>query len=101
MYCGRMAALEEFEDFIREKVVIERCTYKQVSDQLQQSFPESREKGINKTTDIDDQKLDEVASSAVLQVKRHPSLLYHRVVARRSTIFSAFRLSLVTNELMI
>ena len=25
MYCGRMAALEEFEDFIREKVVIERC----------------------------------------------------------------------------
>lgn len=78
---GRMAALEEFKDFVREKVVMERCTHKQVSDQLQQFFPGERgfsvrsverfckDKGISKTADIDDQNLDEVVTSAVLQVK--------------------------------
>lgn len=78
-----MATLEEFEDFVREKVVIERCTHKQVSDELQQSFPGEKgfslrsverfcsKKGISKTSDIDDQDLDEVVASAVLQVKRH------------------------------
>lgn len=76
-----MAALEEFEDFVRQKVIIEKCTHKQVSDQLQQSFPGEKgfsvrsierfcsEKGIKKLPDIDDQELDEVVSSAVLQVE--------------------------------
>ena len=76
-----MAALEEFEDFVRDKVVVERCTHRQVSDELQQSFPGEKgfsvrsierfcsKKGISKTSDIDDQDLDEVISSAILQVK--------------------------------
>ena len=75
-----MAALEQFEDFVREKIVVERCTHKQISDELQQSFPGKKgfsvrsverfcsNKGISKTCDIDDQDLDEVVSSAVLQV---------------------------------
>ena len=64
-----MAALEEHEDFIREKVVIEKNTHKQLSDELQQSFPGEKgfsvrsikkfcsEKGISKTCDINDQEL--------------------------------------------
>ena len=75
-----MAALEEYEDFVREKVEIEKCTHKQLSDELQRAFPDERgfsvrtvkrfcsEKGIRKTCDIDDQVLDEVVESAVLQV---------------------------------
>ena len=75
-----MAALEEYEDFVREKVAIEKYTHKQLSDELQRAFPDEKgfsvrsvkrfcsEKGIRKTCDIDDQELDEVISSAVLQV---------------------------------
>ena len=75
-----MAALEQFEDFVREKIVVERSTHKQISDELQQSIPGEKgfsvrsverfcsNKGISKTCDIDDQDLDEVVSSAVLQV---------------------------------
>ena len=75
-----MAALEQFEDFVREKIVVERCTHKQISDELQQSFPGEKgfsvrsmerfcsDRGISKTCDIDDKDLDEVVSSAVLQV---------------------------------
>ena len=40
-----MAALEQFEDFVREKIVVERCTHKQISNELQQSFP--GEKGFS------------------------------------------------------
>lgn len=75
-----MAALEQYEDFVREKVEIDKYTHKQLSDELQQSFPGERgfsvrsverfcsEKGIKKMCDIDDHELDEVVSSAVLQV---------------------------------
>ena len=75
-----MAALEQFEDFVREEIVVERCTHKQISDELQQSFPGEKgfsvrsmerfcsDRGISKTCDFDDQDLDEVVSSAVLQV---------------------------------
>ena len=75
-----MAALEQFEDFVREKIVKERCTHKQISDELQQSFPAEKgfsvrsverfcsNKGISKMCNIDNQDLDEVVSSAVLQV---------------------------------
>ena len=75
-----MAALEEYEDFVREKVAIEKYTHKQLSYELQRAFPDEKgfsvrsvkrfcsEKGIRKTCDIDDQELDEVISSAVLQV---------------------------------
>ena len=83
-----MAALEENEDFVREKLVIERYTYKQLSDELQQCFPGEKgysvrsikrfcsEKGIRKTSDIDQQELDEVVSSAVLQVEASDKLCY-------------------------
>ena len=76
-----MAALEQFEDFVREKIVVERCTHKQINDELQQSLPGEKgfsvrsverfcsNKEISKTCDIEDQDLDEVVRSAVLQVK--------------------------------
>ena len=76
-----MAALEEYEDYVREKVVIEKYSHKQLSDELQRAFPDERgfsvrsikrfcsEKSIKKTCNIDDQELDEVVSSAVSQVR--------------------------------
>ena len=76
-----MAALEQFEDFVREKIIVERCSHKQISNKLQQSFPGEKgfsvksverfcsNKEISKTCDIEDQDLDEVVRSAVLQVK--------------------------------
>ena len=75
-----MAGLEEYEHFVGEKVEIEKYTHKQLSDELQNSLPGERgfsvrsikrfcsEKGIKKLCDIDDHKLDEVVSNAVLQV---------------------------------
>lgn len=74
--------MEEYEEFVREKVVFEKYTHKQLSDELQQCFPGERgfsvrsvkrfcsEKGIRKTCDLDDQELDEVVSNAVLQVEK-------------------------------
>ena len=75
-----MAALRDFEGFVREKIVKGKYTYKQLSDTLQYCFPEERgfsvrlikrfcnEKEIRKTTKFDDQELDEVVTEAVLQV---------------------------------
>ena len=79
-----MAALCDFEGFVREKIVESKYTYKQLSDTLQQCFPEERgfsvrsikrfcnEKEIRKTTKLDDQELDEVVIEAVLQVCQNP-----------------------------
>jgi len=76
-----MASLDNFEEFVREKVTVEKCTHQQVSDELKSSFPGERgfslrsverfcrEKGIKKMSNIDDQQLDDVVSDAVLQVK--------------------------------
>ena len=81
-----MAALEEYEDYVREKVVTEKYSHRQLSDELQRAFPDERgfsvrsvkrfcsEKGIKKTCDVDDQELDEVVSSAVLQVSGRPDV---------------------------
>ena len=75
-----MAALNEFEDFVREKVETEKFTHKKLSDTLQQAFPGERgfsersvkrfcnEKSIRKTTNLDEQELDEVVAQAVTQV---------------------------------
>ena len=77
-----MAALEQYEDYIREKVIREKWTHKMLSDELQQSFSGERgfsvrsierfcsEKEIRKTCDMDDQQLDEVITDAVLQVRQ-------------------------------
>ena len=77
-------ALEEFEGFVREKVEVEHCTYKQISDQFNEAFPGERgfslrsverfcsKKGIKKTSEIDDQELDTVISEAVSQVNVTP-----------------------------
>ena len=74
-----MAALENVEDFIREKVK-SNCSHKQLSDHLKEAFPGQRgfsvrsierfcaEKGIKKTTAIDDEDLDSIISEAVSQV---------------------------------
>ena len=75
-----MAVLEQYEDFVRKKIEMEKCTHKQLSDELQTAFPGKRgfsvrsvkrfcnEKSVRKTCNINDQELDEVVSSAVLQV---------------------------------
>ena len=38
-------ALEELEDFVRQKIEVEKCTHKQLSSQLQQCYP--GEKGFS------------------------------------------------------
>ena len=75
-----MTSLDNFEEFVKEKVEIYKCTHQQVSDELKSLFPGERgfslrsverfccEKGIKKTTEIDDQQLDDVISEAVRQV---------------------------------
>ena len=75
-----MAALDEHEYFVREKIELESWTHKQVSVELQRLYPGKRgfslrsvelfckEKGIKKLTDLDDQQLDGVVTHAVLQV---------------------------------
>ena len=75
-----MASLDNFEEFVKERVTVHKCTHRQVSDELKLSFPGQRgfsirsverfcrEKGIKKMTDIDDQELDDIVSEAVLQV---------------------------------
>ena len=75
-----MAALDEHEHFVREKIELESWTHEQVSVELQRSFPGKRgfslwsveffcnQRGIKKLTDLDDQQLDEVVTEAVLQV---------------------------------
>jgi len=74
-----MAALDEHEHFVREKIVLESWTHEQV--ELQRSFPGKRgfslwsveffcnQRGIKKLTDLDDQQLDEVFTETVLQVR--------------------------------
>ena len=75
-----MASLDKFEEFVRVKVEVDKCTHQQISDELKSSFPGERgfslrsierfcsEKGIKKITDIDDQQLDKIISDAVMQV---------------------------------
>ena len=38
-------ALEEVEDFVRQKIEVEKCTHKQLSSELQQCYP--GEKGFS------------------------------------------------------
>ena len=71
-----MSSLEEFEDFVREKVEKERWTHKQISGFLQGKHPGKRgfsvrsverfcsNKDIHKTLRIDDKTLDDVLSTA-------------------------------------
>jgi len=71
------SALEELEGFIRYKET-EKATHEQLKDELQAAFPENKgfsvsliqkfcaKKKIKRTTDIDDQHLDETVS----QVKK-------------------------------
>jgi len=75
-----MASLDNFEEFVKEKVEVYKCTHQRVSDELKSLFPGERgfglrsverfcsEKGIKKTTEIDDKELDNVISEAVRQV---------------------------------
>ena len=37
-----MVALEEYEEFVREKVSIAKYTHKQLSYELQQAFPDKK-----------------------------------------------------------
>ena len=78
--CVRMAALNEFEGFVREKIEVEKFTHKKLSETFQQIFPGDRgfrvrsikrfcnENSIRKTTSLDNQELDEVVAQAVTQV---------------------------------
>ena len=73
-------ALDEFEDFVGEKVEVEHCTHKQISEKFSEAFPGERgfsfrsverfcsKKGIKKTSEINDEELDAVVSEAVSQV---------------------------------
>ena len=71
-----MSALEDFEDFIRDKIKKGRWTHKQIGAFLEENHPGQRgfsvrsverfcsSKGIHKTSRIDDNKLDEAISNA-------------------------------------
>ena len=76
-----MSALEDFEDLIREKIEKERWTHKQISGFLKDRCPGQRgfsvrsidrfcgNKGIHKTSRIDDQSLDAAVSNATAMVR--------------------------------
>ena len=76
-------ALEQFEDFVKDKVEVKHCTYKQISDRFTEAFPGERgfslrsverfcnQKGIRKTSEINDQELDIVINEAVSQVANY------------------------------
>ena len=70
-----MSALEDFEGFIRDKIVKERWTHKQISAFLEENHPQRgfsvrsierfcSYKGTHKTSRIHDHQLDEAVSSA-------------------------------------
>ena len=75
-----MSSLEDFEDFIRDKVEKQRWTHKQTSAFFEANHPGQRGfsvrsverfcslKGIHKTPRISDQKLDEAVSKATEMV---------------------------------
>jgi len=74
------STLEELEEFVKYKVETEKLTHEQPKHELQEAFPEKKgfsvssiqkfcaQKKIKRTTDIDDQHLDEAVSQAVSQV---------------------------------
>ena len=76
-----MSTLEDFEDLIRDKVVKERWTHKQISGFLMERHPGQRgfsvrsierfcsNKSIHKTSRIDDQNLDEAVTKATAMVR--------------------------------
>ena len=76
----KMSALDKLEDLVREKIVVEKYTHRQLSNELQLSFPGEKgfsvrsverfcsEKGIKKITDISEEELEMILSEAVLQV---------------------------------
>ena len=76
-----MSALEGFEDLIRDKIENERWTHKQISTFLMESCPGQRgfsmrsierfcgNKGIHKTSRIDDRSLDVAVSTATAMVR--------------------------------
>jgi len=95
-----MAALNEFEDFVREKIEVEKFTHKKLSEMLQQVFPGDRgfsvrsikrfcnENSIRKTTSLDNQELDEVVAQAVTQVHfwcdaTRPSISIHNLLVTK------------------
>jgi len=102
-----MASLDNFEEFVKEKVEIYKCTHQQVSDELKTLFPGERgfslrsverfccEKEIKKTTEIDDQQLDDVISEAVRQVSYRLKYRYSQVrhVTKYNFVQSLWRLA--------
>jgi len=78
---ARISALEELEEFVRYKIEVEKFTHQQLQRELQETFPERKgfsvssiqkfcaQKKIKRTSDIDDQQLDEAVSQAVSQVQ--------------------------------
>ena len=74
------AALDEFEDFVKERVEKFRLSYKQISTLLQEKFPGRRgfsersvqrfcsRTGIHKTPRIDDHRLDNAVARATAMV---------------------------------
>ena len=76
-----MSTLEDFEDLVREKIVKERWTHKQISGFLMESCPGQRgfsvrsierfcsNKGIHKTSRINDLSLDVAVSKATAMVR--------------------------------
>ena len=75
-----MSALDELEDLVREKIVVEKQKHRQLSNELQLSFPGEKgfsvrsverfcsERGIKKISDISEEELETILSEAVLQV---------------------------------
>ncbi|XP_065894563.1 uncharacterized protein [Dysidea avara] len=73
----RKMALDDFEEFVRHKVEVEKMTHPKLRDLFQEQFPGEKgfslrsiekfcsERGIKKTTKIDDDDLDEIVSRAV------------------------------------
>jgi len=77
---ARISALEELEGFVRHRIEVQKFTHKKLQRELHERFPGEKgfsissiekfcaQKDIKRTTDIDEQHLDEVISQAVSQV---------------------------------
>ena len=75
-----MAALEDFEDFIREKVERERWTHEKLSAYLQRQFPRTKGfsarslrrfcslKDIHRTSRLERRSLDRAVTEAIIKV---------------------------------
>ena len=72
--------MEELEDFVREKIELNKLTHKELGDLLQQAFPGQKgfsvrsierffsDKEISRRSNLSDQELDSIIQQSISQV---------------------------------